>query len=93
MTKGEDLISEKLDALGDMIKSNDLTDLDPKTEREYLMIMWPTQKAILKHLEGINAFKANISGRVRSLETTWKVGGAIILITLLGLAVNAIFGQ
>lgn len=92
MTKGEDQISEKLDALGGMIKSNDLSDLHPKTEREYLMIMWPTQKAILKHLESINSFKTNISGRVGALETTWKVGGAIILLSLLALAVKAIFG-
>lgn len=92
MTKGEEQISEKLDALGDTIRSNDLSDLHPKTEREYLMIMWPTQKAILKHLEGINSFKQSIAGRVGALEATWKVGGAIILISLLALAVKAIFG-
>jgi len=92
MTEGEDLISEKLDALGEMIHSKDLSDLTPKTEREYLMIMWPAQKAILKHLEDINDFKANITGRVRALEVTWKVGGAIIVISLLGLAAKAIFG-
>lgn len=92
MTEGEEMISKKLDALGDMIHSKDLSDLTPKTEREYLMIMYPAQKAILKHLEEINKFGKEISGRVRALEVTWKVGGAIILVSLVGLAAKMIFG-
>lgn len=92
MTKREDMILQKLEALGDSIKSDDLSDLQPRTTREYLMIMYPTQKAILKHMEEINEFGKIISGRVRALEVTWKVGGAIILVTLVGLAAKLIFG-
>jgi len=92
MTEAEDQISERLDALGDMIHSKDLSDLTPKTEREYLMIMYPAQKAILKHLEEINEFGKIISGRVGTLEATWKVGGAIILISLAAMAAKMIFG-
>lgn len=92
MTEREDAISEKLDALEERISSSDLSDLHPRTIREYLMIMYPAQKAILEHMEEINDFKANITGRVRALEATWKVGGAIIVISLLGLAAKAIFG-
>lgn len=91
MIEGEELISEKLKALGNMIPSDDLEDLDPKTTREYLMVIWPTQKTILKRLEAIDDFKLNISGRIRFLEATWRVGGAIILVSLLGLAAKMIF--
>lgn len=92
MTEGEKQILQKLGALEDRISSTDLEDLTPKTTREYLMIMFPTQKAILEHLEKINAFKLNISGRVRFLEAAWKVGGAIIVVSLLGLVLSKIFG-
>jgi len=92
ITKGEKLILERLDAINGPISSDDLGDLEPKTEREYLMIMWPTQKAILKHLEDVNEFRRNITGRVGFLEAAWKVGGAIILTALVGLAAKMIFG-
>lgn len=92
MTKGENTIQEKLNAMGNMIRSDDLDDLTPKTTREFLMIMWPTQKSILKHLERLNDFKMNVSGRVRFLEAAWKVGGAIILVSLFGLALSRILG-
>lgn len=92
MTKSEDQLLERLDELGDEITSNNLGDLHPKTTREYLMIMFPTQKAMLKHMEEINEFGLLISGRVRALEVTWKVGGAVILVTLVGLAAKMIFG-
>lgn len=92
MTEAEDRILEKLDEIGDEITANDLGDLNPKTTREYLMIMFPTQRAILKHMEEINEFGRIISERVGRLEATWKVGGAIILITLAGLAAKVIFG-
>ena len=92
MTKGEDRISEKLNALEERICSNDLSDLHPRTIREYLMVMYPAQKVMLQHMEEINDFGKIISERVGRLETTWKVGGAIILVTLVGLAAKVIFG-
>ena len=72
--------------------SEDLADLNPKTERDYLMIMYPTQKRMLEHLEVLNGFKQTASERIGRLEASFKVGGMIVIVALLGLALKVVFG-
>lgn len=91
MTKhNEQIILERLNNIEELT-SDDLLDLRPKTIREHLMIMFPTQQKMLKHLEEINSFREGIDNRVGRLETAFKVGGAIIITSLLGLALKVIF--
>ena len=70
----------------------DLADLDPKTTREYLMVMWPAQKLALKKLEDLNGFKDECEKRFTKLETSFTVGGVIVITAILGIAVKLIFG-
>ena len=70
----------------------DLADLDPKTTREYLMVMWPAQKLALKKLEDLNGFKKECDKRFTKLETSFTVGGMIVITAILGIAVKVIFG-
>ena len=70
----------------------DLADLDPKTTREYLMFMWPAQKLALKKLEELNGFKKECDRRFTKLETSFTVGGLIVITSILGIAVKLIFG-
>ena len=70
----------------------DLADLDPKTTREYLMVMWPAQKLALKKLEELNGFKKECESRFTKLETSFTVGGLIVITAILGLALKVIFG-
>ena len=70
----------------------DLADLDPKTTREYLMFMWPAQKLALKKLEELNGFKKECDRRFTKLETSFNVGGLIVIMSILGIAVKLIFG-
>uniref|UniRef100_A0A6M3LXY3 Uncharacterized protein n=1 Tax=viral metagenome TaxID=1070528 RepID=A0A6M3LXY3_9ZZZZ len=70
----------------------DLADLDPKTTREYLMVMWPAQKLALKKLEDLNGFKKECESRFTKLETSFAVGGMIVLTAIVGLAIKLIFG-
>jgi hypothetical protein len=72
--------------------SEDLDNLQPQTEREYLMIMFPTQRRILQHLEKLNGFKTSAEGRLSRLEASFTVGGLIVISALLGLALKVIFG-
>ena len=72
--------------------SEDLADLNPKTTREYLMIMYPMQARMLKHLEEINGFKVNANERIGRLEAKFTVGGMIVIVALLGLALKVVFG-
>lgn len=51
MTEREKQLLEKLGSMHDPITSNDLADLDPRTTKEWLMIMLPVQIACLKRLE------------------------------------------
>ena len=53
-TEGEKVILEKLESMHDPITSYDLRDVDPKTTKEFLMIMFPVQISLLKRLEKIN---------------------------------------
>jgi len=70
----------------------DLADLDPKTTREYLMVMWPAQKLALKKLEELNGFKDDCEKRFAKLETSFTVGGMIVIVAVLGLTLKVIFG-
>ena len=70
----------------------DLADLDPKSTREYLMVMWPAQKLTLKKLEELNGFKKECEKRFTKLETSFTVGGMIVITAILGIAVKVIFG-
>ena len=70
----------------------DLANLDPKTTREYLMFMWPAQKLTLKKLEELNGFKKECEKRFTALETSFRVGGMVVITAILGIAVKFIFG-
>ena len=70
----------------------DLADLDPKTTREYLMYMWPAQKLILKNQETFIDFQGECEKRFAKLETSFKVGGMVVLTAIVGLAAKVIFG-
>jgi len=72
--------------------SEDLIDLEPKTTREYLMIMYPMQARMLEHLEEINGFKEDALGRFNRLEGSFAVAGVIVAGALLGLALKVVFG-
>lgn len=93
ITEGEKLILEKLGAIEGPISSDDLGDLTPKTTREHLLVMLPVQASMLHRLEKIEkTLNDGLLERVGRLETTWKVGGAIILVSLVGLVAKMIFG-
>jgi len=51
MTEGEKELLEKLGSMHDPITSDDLRGVDPRTEREYLMVMLPVEISMLKRLE------------------------------------------
>lgn len=76
----------------DEVTSEELADLRPRTQKDYLMIMWPTQQKILKHLEDLNGWRQDFEGRVSWLEGAFKVTGAITGGALALLALKTIFG-
>jgi len=90
MTKRND-IEERIGAIEE-ITLQDVSDLRPKTTREYLMLIWPTQKKILEHLEELNGFKEETLGRMGRLETERKVMYGLMGAALFGLAFKTIFG-
>jgi len=77
-------IEERIGAIEE-ITSQDLSDLQPSTVREYLMVMWPTQKKILEHLEEFNGFKEETVSRMGRLETERKVMYGLMGAALFGL--------
>lgn len=93
ITEGEKLILEKLEAIEGPISSDDLGDLTPKTTREHLLVMLPVHASMLQRLENIEkTLNDGLVEKVARLETTWKVGGAVILTALVALAMKVIFG-
>lgn len=54
------------------MNSEELEGLEPKTNRDYLVLMWDTQKTILGHLEEFNTWKDETEGRVTKLEERQK---------------------
>jgi len=56
-TAEERTFQEKLEGLPDPITSDDLSGLDPRTAKEYLMVLLPMQIGMLKRLERVNDFK------------------------------------
>ena len=82
----------KIARMAEFEEYQDLADLDPKTTREYLMVMWPAQKLALKKLEDLNGFKDICEKRFTKLETSFTVGGLIVITSILGIAVKLIFG-
>ena len=87
----EDTTAKEL-RMAEFEEYQDLANLDPKTTREYLMVMWPAQKLALKKLEDLNGFKDKCETRFTKLETSFKVGGMIVITAILGIAVKVIFG-
>jgi len=57
ITEGERAILEKLESAHDPITSDDLVGVDPKTVKEFLMVMFLVQMSLLKRLERINGYE------------------------------------
>ena len=87
-----DEAAEKIARMKEFEVYQDLADLDPKTTREYLMYMWPAQKLILKNQETFIDFQGECEKRFAKLETSFTVGGAIVITAILGLALKVVFG-
>jgi len=90
MSEGE--VAAKAERMAEFEEYQDLADLDPKTTREYLMVMWPAQKLVLKKLDELNGFKEKCESRFDKLETSFTVGGLIVITAILGLALKVVFG-
>ena len=90
--KEETMDAAKTARMAEFEEYQDLADLDPKTTREYLMYMWPAQKLILKNQETFIDFQGECEKRFAKLETSFTVGGMIIITAIVGLAVKLIFG-
>ena len=90
MTRNNDL-EQRIAALAD-ITSEDIADLSPKTTREYLMVLWPTQKRILEHLEEMNGFKEEAIDRIGRLETERKVVYSLVFFSIVSLAIKILLG-
>ena len=89
---GEDGGAAKILRMAEFEEYQDLADLDPKTTREYLMVLWPAQKLILKNQETFIEFQRQCEHRFTKLENSFTVGGMIIMTAIVGLAVKLIFG-
>lgn len=88
----EDEVGAKALRMAEFEEYQDLADLDPKNTREYLMYMWPAQKLILKNQEKFVAFQGDCEKRFAKLENSFTVGGMIVVVSLFGLALKALFG-
>lgn len=71
------------------VTSDAIADLEPKTNREHLMILWLTQQRILGHLEDLNDVKQDLS----NLKGQFKVAVGVIGAGVIGLAIKEIFGS
>jgi len=54
------------------LNSEELKGLEPQTNRDFLVLMWDTQKTILGHCEDFNEWKDQTEGRVTRLEERQK---------------------
>ncbi len=80
-------LEQRIAALED-ITSEDIADLTPKTKRDYLLVMWPTQKKILEHLEKLNGFQLKANERIGRLETERKVVYGLVFFGIVTLAIK-----
>lgn len=74
------------------VTSQNVEDLQPKSDRDYMMIMWLTQRTMLKHLEDLNGWRQDFNSRLSGLEGAFRVAGLLTAGGLLMLALRVIFG-
>lgn len=55
------------------MRSEEIEGLEPKTNRDYLVLMWDSQKTILKRLEDLNGWRENTEDRVDRIEERQSV--------------------
>lgn len=51
-----------------MIKSGEPEGLEPKSTRDYLVLLWNGHQEVIKRLDMINGYKKEVNGKVNGLD-------------------------